>query len=241
MFAWTKGLVAFGSALAAGVLAAVALGQESGPIKMTATVKVTPDRAGTPSHPRGIEIDARGTIETPVDTPALVLRSFDVWLPKDWRYNGSKHPVCRLVTLNRGGPSACPPESIMGVGPGIAIEPPDNLSPPPRVTIINGGQAKMYFWVVIQNPARVQAAVLGTITKPSSSRWSSRIHADIPGSLQIVAGIPITLNIFRARVGRGDWIATTRCPRDRLWRYHLRMTSTSGRVLDTDGGVPCRS
>lgn len=240
MFASKKGLVAFGSVLAAGVLAAVALGQEGGPTKMTATVTVQPSKAGTPSHPQGIRIKAHGTIDTPVDTPALVVRSFDVWLPKDWRYNGAKHPVCTVAKLHRGGPSACPPESIMG-GPTGGIEPADDLNPPARVTVINGGQAKMYFWTVLQNPARVQAAVTGTVTKLSSPRWSYRIHADNPGSLQVVAGIPITPDSFRASFGRGDWIATTRCPRDRLWRYHLRMTSTSGQVLDTDGEVPCRS
>jgi hypothetical protein len=233
-------LFALGVALAAGVLAAVALGQEGGPVQMTATLKVTPGKAGTPSRPRGIKIVARGTIDTPVDTPALVARSFDVWLPKGWIYNGAKHPVCTLAVLSTGGPRACPPESIMGHGP-IGQSDPNDLNPPPRVTVINGGRTKMYFWVVLSLPARVQAAVPGRITKVNSPLWSYRVHADNPSSLQVVAGIPITLDSFYASFGRGDWIATTSCPRDRLWRYHLRMTSTSGQVLDTDGSVPCRS
>jgi hypothetical protein len=233
-------LSALGAVLAAGILAAVALGQQGGPIQMTATVEVTPDKAGTPSHPRGIRIDAHGTVDTPADTAALVARSFDVWMPKGWLYNGAKHPACTLAKLNRGGPSACPPESIMSHGLGAHADV-DELNPPPRVTVINGGQTKMYFWTVFQNPARVQAAVLGMITKVNSPRWSYRLHADNPSSLQIVAGIPITPQSFRASIGRGDWIATTRCPRDHRWRYHLRMTSTSGQVLDTDGSVACRS
>jgi hypothetical protein len=161
-------------------------------------------------------------------------------LPKGWLYNGAKHAVCTLAKLHRSGPSACPPESIMG-GPAGHADVADDLNPPPRVTVINGGQAKMYFWVVLQNPARVNVAVTGTVTKLSSPRWSYRIHADNPGSLQVVAGIPITPDSFRASFGRGDWIATTRCPRDHLWRYHLRMTSTSGQALDTDGSVACRA
>jgi hypothetical protein len=219
-----RGLVALGAMLAAGVLAAVALGQEGGSIQMAVTVKVTPSKAGTPSHPRGIEIKARGRIDTPAATAALVARSFDVWLPKGWVYNGAKHPACALATLNRGGPASCPPESIMG-GPVGGNGPVEDFSPPPRVTVINGGPTKMYFYVVFQIPARVQAAVLGTITKLSSSRWSYRLHADNPGSLQIVAGIPITPSLFGASLGRRDWITTTSCPRDNLWRYRLRMTS----------------
>ena len=45
-------LSALGAALAAGVLAAVALGQDVVPIQIVAAVEVRPDKAGTPSHPR---------------------------------------------------------------------------------------------------------------------------------------------------------------------------------------------
>ena len=234
-------MLAFGSALAAGVLAAVALGQEGGPIQMTATFKVTPDKAGTPSHPRGIQIEARGKVYAPAEAAMPVVRSFDVWLPKGWVYNGAKHPTCTLATLNLSGPSNCPPESIMSRGLGAHADVVDDLNPPPRVTIVNGGRTKMYFWTVLSNPARVQAAVPGSITKVNSPRWSYRLHADIPSSLQVVAGIPITLTSFHTKVGRGDWLATISCPRDRLWRHKLRITSTSGQVLDTSGSVACRN
>ncbi len=228
-----------GAALVAGVLAAVALGQEVVPTQLTATAKVTPDKAGTPSHPRGVEIVASGTIDAPAGTALPVPRSVDVWFPKGWVYNGAKHPACALATLRGGGFSACPKRSIMGHGPSRETDPND-LSPPPRVTIINGGQTRMYFWVVLQNPARVQAAVTGTITKLSSPRWSYRLHADIPSFLHVVSGIPLTLDSFRASFGRGDWIATTGCPGDHRWPYHLRITGTSGAVLETGGSAPCR-
>jgi hypothetical protein len=240
MFIRKKFMSVLGAALAAGALAAVALGQEGVPARITATVKVTPRQAGTPSHPRGVKIVARGTIDTPDGAARQVPGSADVWFPKGWMYNGAKHPACALATLNSGGPGKCPPGSIMGHS-ALTIDDPDNLNPPPRVTVINGGPAKMYFWVVIQNPARVQAAVTGTITKPSSPRWSSQLHADIPSSLQVVSGIPVTPDSFSVSFGHGDWIATTSCPRDHLWRYHLRMTSTSGQVLDTGGSATCRS
>ena len=244
-------MVALGAALAAGVLAAVALAQEGGQGQVHVMVSVKPNEAGTPSRPRGIEIHARGTVVPPgaivpagVAMPAgaaiPVLRSFDVWLPKGWVYNGAKHPVCALVKLKAKGPRACPPGSIMGHGP-TGQSDPNDLNPPPRVTVINGGRTKMYFFVVRLVPAHVQVAVPGTITKVNSPRWSYRLHADNPSSLQLISGIPITLDSFRASLGRGDWIATTSCPRDHAWRYRLQMTSTSGQVLTTDGRVACRS
>ncbi len=236
-------MVALGAALAAGVVAAVAFGQDVVPIQVVATVKVTPDKAGTPSHPRGIQIDTRGTISTADERAPLMPRSVDVWLPKDWHYNGAKHPVCTLAMLTDGGPRACPPESIVGVGDlGYHRAGDGDTTFSHRgLTIINGGRTKMYFWIVIQDPARVQAAVPGTLTKLSSPLWSYRLHADVPSSLQVVATIPVALNFFRWHTVGGDWVTTTHCPHDHRWRYHLRMTHTSGQVVDTDGSVPCRS
>jgi hypothetical protein len=246
-----KGLLTVGVALAAGGLAAVAFAQEGGP-HVTVMVTVEPNEAGTPSRPRGIEIDVRGTVvpagaivptETgiPAEAAMPVVRSFDVWLPKGWVYNGAKLPACALAKLSAGGPAACPPESIMGRGQVNHPNDSNDISSSARVIFINGGAMKMYFWVVMQNPARAQVAVPGTLTKVNSPRWSYRLHADNPSSLQIVSGIPTTLNSFSASFGRGDWIATTSCPRDHRWRYRLRMTSTSGQVLNTDGSVSCRS
>jgi hypothetical protein len=236
-------LFALGAALAAGVLAAVALGQDVSPGPVQTMVKVTPSKAGTPSHPRGVQIQAREKISWASDAVPLMPRSVDVWFPKGWIYNGAKHPACTLATLNRGGLSACPPESIMGSGDLGHYDSGDGDTTFSHrgLTVVNGGRTKMYFWVVLRNPARVQGAVPGTITKLGSPSWSYRLHADIPDSLQVVSGIPVMLSFFRATAGRGDWIATTSCPRDHAWRYRLRMTSTSGQVLDTDGSVACRS
>ena len=235
-----RGLLALGAALAAGVLTAIALGEEVIPSRVTATLTVSSEQAGMPRHPRGIEIDARGTIDRQGDRASLLPRSVDFWFPKGWVYNGAKHPACTATKLRHGGPAACPRGSLMGSGPAGEAYP---LSPstPPRMTVINGGRTKMFFWVVVQNPARVQAVVTGTITKPSTPRWSYRMHAEIPDVLRIVAGIPIVVETFHTRVGHGDWIATTNCPHDHRWRYHLRLTYFSGQALDTGGSVACRA
>jgi hypothetical protein len=237
MFPRRRTALALGAALATGGLAAVALGQEDAPVPFGATVKVSPSKAGTPSRPRGIRVSLSGNVTTPEGVAAPLPRSFDFWLPKGWIYNGAKHPACARAMLTRGGPASCPPGSIMGAPTG-GVEPPD-VRPRPRVIVVNGGRDRIYFWVVLQRPARVQTAVTGKIAKVRSPLWSYRLHGEIPGSLQIVAGIPITLGAFTVNAGREDWIATTGCPRDHSWRFHLRITATSGQSLDTGGAIAC--
>ncbi len=235
-----RGLLVLGAVLAAGILAAVALGQDAGPFRIAVTVAVKPDKAGTPSHPRGIRIDVRETIDAADDTAPPMPRSVDVWLPKGWVYNGAKYPACTQAALVSRGPAGCPPQSVMSHGAPAHADV-VGITSPPRVTVINGGRSKMYFFVVLQNPARVQAPVKGTLTKPGSSRWSYRLHADIPEGLQVVAGIPISLTSLRASFGRGDWIATTSCPSDHRWQYRVKTGYPSGAVVTTDGAIACRS
>jgi hypothetical protein len=236
-----QSLLALGATLAATVFAAVALAQDVTP-GPPATVTVTPNEAGTPGHPQGIRIKARVKFPTTDDRAPLMPRSVDVWLPKGWRYNGAGHPACTRATLTSDGPSGCPSGSIMGHGQLWHRDSGDGDSTFSHrdLIVINGGQTKMYFWVVIRNPARVQAAVTGTITELRSPRWSYRLHADIPSVLQVVSGIPVGLDAFTTDIGRGDWIATTRCPHDNRWRYRLKVTYASGQVVDTGGSMACR-
>jgi hypothetical protein len=242
MSARKRSLLAVGAALATGVLAAVALGQDVVPIQITATGKVKPDQAGTPRHPRGVWFDVRGTMDLPDDRVPLMPRSVDVWFPKGWRYNGAEHPSCARAVLANGGPARCPARSIVAGGdlghrdPGDG----DTTFSHQGLTVVNGGPATLYFWVVIQNPARVQAPVTATISNLGSPRWSSRLHAEIPQRLQVVAGIPLVVDFFHATTRGDDWFSTTSCPGDHRWRAHLRLTYASGQVADTGGSVACR-
>lgn len=234
--------VALATALAVALLAAVALGQDTAPIEVTATGKVTPSQAGTPRHPRGVKVQVGATMRSQhSDVVPMMPQSFDIWLPKGWRYEGAKHPACALTTLSHGGVQRCPQESIISPGrvghAAVVGEGPE----PPEVTIINGGATKLYLWVVIQNPARAAAAVPITISTLRSPRWSARLHGDIPAALQIVSGIPISLPSLTLKTRTAEWFTTTHCPRDHLWRAHLRLTYAAGQVADADGSVPCRS
>lgn len=243
MFPGKRVLVAIGVALATGGLVAIAFGQTVVPMQITATVKVTPDKAGTPSHPRGIEIDARATITAQDGTTTpLMPRSIDVWLPKGWGYDGAGHPTCALTVLTSRGPTGCPPRSIIGRGElGHHLEGDGDTTFSHRnLTIINGGLNRVYLWVVLSDPARVHGAVVGTIAKLNSSQWSYRLHVAIPRGLQVVASIPVAVTFFTMRVRSSTWIVTTNCPHDHRWRYHLKMIYTSGQVADTGGSVICR-
>lgn len=55
----------------------------------------------------------------------------------------------------------------MGKGSGTAMA--DDVPTYPRITIVNGGAKRVYFYTVLTNPARVQTPVVGKITKQSGS------------------------------------------------------------------------
>ncbi|WCB92203.1 hypothetical protein DSM104299_00893 [Baekduia alba] len=226
---------------AAGALAAIAFGQgDIVPIKISATVKVTPNKAGTPRHPQGVRIDARANISIPDDYDPPLVQTVDIWFPKAGNYNGGKFPTCGEAAMAHHGVSVCPKGSIMGHGRAKARA--DTVFTYPKITVVNGGATKVYFYVVLQVPARVAQPVAADISKLSGNpRWGYRLHAKIPRNLQIVAGIPLRYDSMHLLVGRGDWIATTSCPRDHRWRYHAEAAFDTGQVVKYDGSVGCRS
>jgi len=224
--------------LCAAAIAAVALAQTSGmPRSMTVEATVTPNRAGTPAKPQGVKIKTKVKLDVPLDEDPQIADSVDVWFPKGGLYNGGKFKQCSESTLSRQGPNACPKESIMGSGSGLARA--DTVWSHPRITVVNGGASKVFFYTVLDNPARVQAPVPATITK-LGGKWSYKLHAVIPKNLQIVAGIPLALVSLDVSAGRGDWIATTYCGPSHKWSYHVEINYASGQVMKYDDSVACR-
>jgi hypothetical protein len=208
---------------------------------VTSTTTVSPNKAGTKSKPQGVKLVYKATYTTPGDVEHPIITGGSVLFPKGALYNGGKYPKCSQATLSRGGPSKCPPHSIMGTGSGTALA--DNVTTIPRITVINGGANKVWFWTVLQNPARVQAAVPGTITK-MSGKWAYKLTFKVPTSLQIVAGIPITLNDLKVTAGgksyAKDWLATTSCPSTKKWAYQSTFDLSTGGSINYDGSVACK-
>jgi hypothetical protein len=235
-----RGLWVLGAAAVAGASAAVALAQDPVPIRIIAHVVVTPNKAGTPRHPQGVKITAHAKIDIPHDVEPPLVQSVDVWFPKDGNYNGRKWPTCSEAALRRSGPSVCTEKSYMGGG--YAVADADGVMTKPTGKLFNGGQNRAYLYVVLQRPARVREPLPIEITKlRGDPKWGYRAHVKIPRNLQIVAGIPLRVDEVHGTIGRGDWIATTHCPNDRKWRYHVETHYSTNQIVKYDGTVACRS
>jgi hypothetical protein len=230
-------------AVTALVTATIAFGQDVVDIKISSVTKVTPNKAGTPKHPQGINIDVKTKIDTPRDYDPPLAETVDVWISKGGNYNGGKYPTCSPQTVERGGVDACPPKSIMGHGTGEADA--DGTRAVPDITVLNGGAKAVHFYTVLKNPARVQKAVTASIRKLNSGPWGYKAHASIPKSLQIVAGIPLRVTSLHVNAGfksyARDWIVTTMCPASHKWKYHVEVHYATGQTAKFDGAVTCRS
>lgn len=235
-----RGLWALGATVAVAASAAVAFGDDPVPIKLRAHVTVSPNKAGTPKHPQGVKVKADVYVDIPHDVDPPLVQSVDVWFPKDGNYNGRKWPTCSEAALRRSGPSVCTERSNMGGG--YAVADADGVITKPTGQLFNGGQKRAYLYVVLTRPARVREPLPIEITKlKGDPKWGYRAHVAIPRNLQIVAGIPLRVDEVHGKIGRGDWIATTHCPRDRKWRYHTETHYSTGQIVKYDGTAACRS
>jgi hypothetical protein len=211
--------------------------QTPSPITMTVDAKVTPNKAGTKRDPQGVELSFTARFEIPEAYDPPLVDTVTVLFPRGGLYNGAKFPRCSQETLARKGLRGCPRGSIMGKGRGRARA--DDVPTHPRITVVNGGARKVFFYTVMNRPARVQSPVVGHITK-LRGKWAYRLRARIPRVLQVVAGIPIVLEELTMSAGKRDWLATTSCPPSRRWPYHVETIFTTGETILYDDSVPCR-
>jgi hypothetical protein len=172
------------------------------------TVPVRLD-AGSPTHPQGVKLTTALSWDKLKPGSAPTINKIDLWFPTGTRYNGARYPSCSYARLNAAGPSACPKDSIMGSGVATAFA--DTVVTRPRITVVNGGADRVYFYTVLNNPARVQVPVVGQITR-LAGRFAYHLSATIPPRLLVVAGVPIRFTALRVSAGRGTWLATTAPP-----------------------------
>jgi hypothetical protein len=176
-----------------------------------ASVTAVPARlnAGSPSHPQGVKLTAALSWQGLRPSNAPTINKIDLWFPTGTRYNGASYPSCSYARLNAAGPSACPKDSVMGSGVATAFA--DTVVTRPRITVVNGGRDRVYFYTVLNNPARVQVPVIGQITR-LPGRFAYHLSATIPPRLLVVAGVPIRFTALQVSAGRGTWLATTAPP-----------------------------
>jgi hypothetical protein len=170
-----------------------------------AAASAAPLTPGTPSKPRGVRLTTTfGWSNLGED-----VTSFQLWFPQGSLYNGAHYPRCSVQVLDRAGPAGCPRGSIVGHGTGAAYA--DQTVTRPRITVVNGGPSVVYFYTVLNNPARVQEAIVGHIYRLRGD-YAYRLSASIPQNLRIVAGVPINLTSLTITAGRGSWLALTGAP-----------------------------
>lgn len=220
---------------------ATTLAQDSGPTSIKVEAKATPNNGGTKKKPQGHQVTARITVTTAGDVDHPIVKGGDIFFPKGGKYQGEKYTKCSSATLSRGGPDACPTKSRIGDGSGSASA--DTVEAGPKVQIFNGGKNLILAYVTLQRPARVRAVVPAKLT-PQSGKWSYKLHFDVPESLQVVAGIPVTLNNLRLTTGytkaAKDIIATTSCGAGNKWPFEVDLQLETGATATYTDSVTCK-
>lgn len=230
------GLVACGGGDDADPGTAHSTSGDSGPFRSLAIdIKVTPPEAGSEDEPTGVKLDLGLKLGEAKGVEPPLVEGVDIDFPPGTVYNGDRHAACTKRILEAYGPDGCPPESIMGEGTLLAYA--DVARSPGRITVVNGGARRLYFWTELDRPARVQAPVVGTII-PNDDDGGYRLALAIPNRLQIVVGIPIALREMNVSVGQGDWIATTDCPDDH-WTFKGGAHFGDGSSISRDTEVDC--
>jgi len=186
----------------------VALASSPAP-RLTVTPAAAPLSAGSPSHPQGVRLAVNLGWQFLNEASQPMVTKLDLWFPRGSQYNGARYKTCSVHVLDSSGPSGCPKASIMGSGTGNAYA--DTVITHPQITVVNGGANVVYFYTVLNNPARVQEPIIGHLTRLTGD-FTYHLSATIPQDLQLVAGVPIKLTYLHITAGRGNWLSTTAPP-----------------------------
>lgn len=203
---------------------------------VTVKAKISPSRAGTRRHPRGVKLNTSIIWQSLGSAAQPVVQSFDILFPKGSLYNGANYPSCSYARLNAAGPASCPKGSIMGSGTGNAYA--DTVITHPQITVVNGGKTHVYFFTVLNNPARVQSPVVGTVSR-AGGKYAYKLHVVVPPVLQVVAGVPIELTYLHVTAGKKAWLATTGC-RGGHWPFSVSTGYSTGGSANYTASIHCR-
>jgi hypothetical protein len=227
-----------------------AVAQSPEPVtSITASAKVTPNKAGTKKKPKSVKLSVEGSMSTTgeegLNKP--VVNKIEVLLPKGGYYAGGKlpkgvkgkvTPKCSEAKMLNGLPQdQCPKGSIVGKGSGTAWA--DTVKTTVKLTFVNGGANMMYAFTELTNPAVVQLPVPGKIEK-QSGQWGYKATFTVPEDLQIVAGVPISLINLKASITAKNYIFTTSCPKDKKWPYQVTTYQNTTAPAVFKSSTPCK-
>lgn len=216
---------------------------------VTASAKVTPNKAGTKKKPQSVKLSMEGKLSTTgedgLNKP--VVQKIEILLPKDGYYAGGKlpkgvkgkvTPKCSESAMLNGLPrDKCPKGSIVGSGSGMAWA--DTVQTKVGLTLVNGGANMIYAFTELTNPAIVQLPVPGKIQK-MSGEWGYKVTFTVPEDLQVVAGTPISLISLKARTTANNYIFTTSCPKSKKWPYQVTTFQDATDPAVFKGSTPCK-
>jgi len=205
--------------------------------KLTIKAKVTPNKAGTKKRPRPVKLRVRAAWQHPSGVERPVVARAEAWFPRGSLYNGGRHPRCSKRTMDQRGTDGCPKRSIMGRAGGLAYA--DDIRTKPEIVIVNGGPRMVWLYTTLYRPALVREAVPMRIAR-ARGRWAYKATIRVPRVLQVVAGVPVALARFNSLAGRGDWLATTGCPKSRRWPFKVRTHFMGGGSAQHSSSVRCR-
>lgn len=230
-------LIAYAAAVAAAaavvvpavVLVVPALAQDPAPMRIESKATATPNKAGTPAHPRGVALRAAARLVFPPDVEAPVVTGIEIRIVRGLDWHGERFTSCAKATLVRKGPKGCPPHSIMGTA--TATGRADTVDARLDVVFVNGGARTAYAYATLNRPARIREVLTIHETRFSSGPWGHEESLTVPPSLQIVAGIPLQLDRITLDIGgrpyAKNYISSTACPAGG-WRYEVTAHTTTG-------------
>lgn len=204
----------------------------------TAKARVVPNRAGTPQDPQGVVIHASARVTTKPGYERPIFQRGYALFPRAGNYNGDDFPRCSKRTLDRYGTERCPKRSRIGSGTGTVYA--DTVITRPRIEFFNGGNKLAFAYVTLYHPALVREAIPVHIKELPRGKWKYKASLSVPVTLQVVAGIPIAARTVRIKVGRGNLIESTSCPKSRRWPYLLRGYFSNGSDYTYRSSVPCK-
>ncbi len=210
------------AALMAAAVAAAPAAAQKPETSFEAKATISPKKAGTKKNPQGVKLNGSlkfRTLTQGVEPP--IITGGTVLIPKGGLYNGGKYKTCSAATMRRSqSVDDCNKQSIMGKGSGRALA--DNVDAAPDVVFVNGGKSTLWAFTTLYRPALVQEPIAINIKK-QGGKWAYKASFQVPKILQVVAGVPVSLQDFKFSIGgkkyAKDYLATTSCPKSKKHPY----------------------
>ncbi len=243
--------------VSAAAIAAVTLGlgasyseAEPPPVSSDVEMELTPKKAGTKAHPKGVRLGGLLRFGVPGEgVPAVVLTGGRLLIPRGLRLDGDRYVACkrRLFFPDVEWADECPARSYMGTGTNLSINP---VSYAPHIDFINGGSDTIWAFTTYYNPALVQEPFRIKVRHLKGRSWSHELSFRIPEVLQMIGRIPITVpDAFKWKLGGRPYapkylVSDRGCPKRGYFKYRgnlaFRHIDGARSVTRYRGRLACR-